>query len=234
MSGRTSRRDHVSTARTTSNCPAYIASDIAAFQAPITSSAENRPDRRYMSAAPMTSSCLPAVSVAASPTGPRAATISSGEVPSTTQMHLSPDARPACRNGIRTWSRPCTPENTPQIWSPGSASSPPIPRPTRFGTTSLPFAEEDSSIGLGIPAVNERAIVLLRVHGRRGARDGGTAFALRAKPVGEVVDDQAEPDTHHPCVLGQRDSLLGREGTALLAHAGRPGVQAEQAAGERR
>src|ERR1700722_11236698 len=46
MSGRTSRRDHVSTARTTSNCPAYIASDIAAFQAPITSSAEHRRDRR--------------------------------------------------------------------------------------------------------------------------------------------------------------------------------------------
>ena len=39
---------------------------------------------------------------AASPAGPRAATISPGAVPSTTQMHLSPDVRPACRNGIRT------------------------------------------------------------------------------------------------------------------------------------
>src|ERR1700726_4496974 len=60
------------------------------------------------------------------------------------------------------------------------------------------------------------------------------ALVLRAGAVGEVVDDQAEPDAHHPRVLGQRDSLLGREETALFAHAGRPGVQAEQAAGERR
>ena len=57
MSGTTSRRDHVSTTRTTSNCPAYIASDIAAFQTPITSSAEKRPDRRYISDAPMTGGC---------------------------------------------------------------------------------------------------------------------------------------------------------------------------------
>ena len=104
-----------STARTTSNCPAYIASDIAAFQTPITSPAEKRPDRRYISDAPMTSSCLPAVSAAASPPGPRVETICPGAVPSMTQMHLSPDARPTCRNGIRTWSRSSSPENTPQI-----------------------------------------------------------------------------------------------------------------------
>src|ERR1700745_3079538 len=59
------------------------------------------------------------------------------------------------------------------------------------------------------------------------------ALVLRAGAVGEVVDDQGEPDAHHPRVLGQRDSLLGREETALFAHAGRPGVQAEQPAGER-
>ncbi len=51
MSGTTSRRDHVSTARTTSNRPSYMTSDIAAFQEPITSSAEKPPDRRYMSEA---------------------------------------------------------------------------------------------------------------------------------------------------------------------------------------
>ena len=52
---------------------------------------------------------------AASPVGPRATTISPGAVPSTTQMHLSPDARPARRKGIRTWSRSSSPENTPQM-----------------------------------------------------------------------------------------------------------------------
>ena len=63
------RRDHVSTARTTSNCPAYIASAMAAFQVPITSSARKRPDRRYMSHERMTSSCLQGADAAASPGG---------------------------------------------------------------------------------------------------------------------------------------------------------------------
>src|SRR5580704_15983224 len=49
------------------------------------------------------------------------------------------------------------------------------------------------------------------------------ALVLRAGAVGEVVDDQGEPDAHHPRVLGQRDSLLGREETALFAHAWRTG-----------
>ena len=65
-------------------------------------------------------------------------------------------------------------------------------------------------------------------------RPAAWALVALARAVGEVVDDQAEPDAHHPHVLGQRDPLLGREGGVFLAHAGRPGVQAEQAAGERR
>jgi MFS family permease len=58
--------------------------------------------------------------------------------------------------------------------------------------------------------------------------------ALVAATLGEAVDDQADTDAGHPDVLGQRYALLGRQQAALLAHAGRPGVQAEQAAGERR
>ena len=58
-----------------------------------------------MSDARMTSSCLLAANAAASPAGPRAATISPGSVPSTTQMHLSPDARPASQERDQDWSR---------------------------------------------------------------------------------------------------------------------------------
>jgi hypothetical protein len=76
-----------------------MTSDIAAFHELITSSAEKPPDRIYMSAARMTSSCLLAANFAASTRVSRAATTSFGSVPSTTQMHLSPAARPASREG---------------------------------------------------------------------------------------------------------------------------------------
>ena len=52
MPGRTSRPDHTCTARTRSKCAEYITADIAAFQAPITSSAEKPPDRKSRSGAP--------------------------------------------------------------------------------------------------------------------------------------------------------------------------------------
>jgi NAD(P)-dependent dehydrogenase (short-subunit alcohol dehydrogenase family) len=51
--------------------------------------------------------------------------------------------------------------------------------------------------------------------------------------IGEFVDDQAEGDAHHPHVLGQCGALIAGERRARLAHAGCPGVHAEQAAGER-
>jgi hypothetical protein len=76
-----------------------MTSDVAAFHELITSSAEKPPDRIYMSAARMTSSCLLAANFAASTRVSRAATTSFGSVPSTTQMHLSPAARPASREG---------------------------------------------------------------------------------------------------------------------------------------
>ena|ERR1700694_2916375 len=56
--------------------PSYITSDVAAFHELITSSAEKAPDRRYMSGARMTSSCLTAANAEASTWAPRVATIS--------------------------------------------------------------------------------------------------------------------------------------------------------------
>ena len=69
-------------------------------------------------------------------------------------------------------------------------------------------------------------VVLARDLDRIPARRGPLLVGL-FQAIGEVVDDQAQADAHHPHVFGQRDPLLGREGAVFLAHARRPGVQAE-------